>query len=75
MRTGSLTATAEDCNLETLTRMQELGDKLKVTSTPTIFFPSGRRLSRALAADEIDELLTGEAAAPNKTPPVAKSGR
>ena len=64
MRTGSLTATAENCNLDTLTELRELGDKIKVAGTPTIIFPSGKRLSRALTADEINALLDSEKARP-----------
>lgn len=62
MRTGSLDAKAEDCNLDKLDEMRGLGDKLKVSATPTVFFPSGRRLSRALTTDEINQLLDAEKA-------------
>jgi thiol:disulfide interchange protein DsbC len=60
MREGSLTATAEDCNQDQLDEMRALAEKLKVAATPTVFFPSGRRVSRALATDEIDQMLDAE---------------
>jgi thiol:disulfide interchange protein DsbC len=62
MREGSLTAEKEDCNLDTLTQMHDLAEKLKVSATPTVFFPSGRRLSRALTSEEINQLLDAEQA-------------
>jgi thiol:disulfide interchange protein DsbC len=64
MREGSLTAEGEDCNLQTLDQTRELGEKLKVNATPTLFFPSGRRLSRALTTDEINRFLDAEKAKP-----------
>jgi thiol:disulfide interchange protein DsbC len=62
MREASLTATNEDCNLDSLDQMRALAEKLKVSATPTVFFPSGRRMSRALTADELSHLLDSEKA-------------
>ena len=58
MREGALNATEEDCNLDKLDEMRALAEKLKVSATPTVFFASGRRLSRALTPDEINQYLT-----------------
>ena len=62
MRTGSLTAEKDDCDLGTLDQMRELAEKIKVSATPTVIFPSGRRLSRALTADELNQMLDAEKA-------------
>lgn len=45
-------------------KVHELGRKLGVNSTPTLFFTNGERLSGGLGADELKELLDRSATAP-----------
>jgi len=48
--------------VDELKQMRELAEKIKVSATPTVIFPSGRRLSRALTADELNQMLDAEKA-------------
>jgi thiol:disulfide interchange protein DsbC len=45
-------------------KVHDLGRKLGVNSTPTLFFANGERLSGGLGADDLKELLDRSAAAP-----------
>lgn len=45
-------------------KVNELGRKLGVNSTPTLFFTNGERLSGGLGADDLKELLDRSATAP-----------
>jgi len=45
-------------------KVHELGRKLGVNSTPTLFFTNGERLSGGLGADDLKELLARSATAP-----------
>ena len=45
-------------------KVHELGRKLGVNSTPTLFFTNGERLSGGLGADDLKELLDRSATAP-----------
>ena len=71
MREGTLAGTNEDCKPIPLDELQALAGKLHVAGTPTIFFPSGRRVGVALTAPEIEKLLDSEAAAPVEPPHAA----
>lgn len=48
---------AAECALDPVAGNQSLGEKLNVTSTPTLFFSDGSRATGAIAAAEIDKLL------------------
>jgi thiol:disulfide interchange protein DsbC len=56
------------CKDDPVSSLQDLGHKLRVSSTPTMLFPSGKRVSGALAADELEPLLNEPAAAPGTLP-------
>ena len=42
-----------------LDKTLELGKKLKVEGTPTLFFPSNKRVEGAIDAAELEKLLAG----------------
>lgn len=45
------------CNDDPVVELQALGQKLRINSTPTLFLADGRRVSGALPAAKLDELL------------------
>ena len=51
------------CAGDPVDQLQQLGDKLRINSTPTLFFASGRRVSGAIPVKEIEQNL---AAPPEK---------
>jgi thiol:disulfide interchange protein DsbC len=59
------------CKDDPVRALQALGHKLRVSSTPTLMFPSGRRVSGALPADELEPLLNAPAAAQGSMPSAA----
>jgi thiol:disulfide interchange protein DsbC len=59
------------CKEDPVSALQTLGHKLRVSSTPTMLFPSGKRVSGALPADELEPLLNAPAAAPGSLPSAA----
>lgn len=46
---------AAACNSEQLTTLKQLGDKLKVTGTPTLFFEDGHRVPGAIDKDQLEQ--------------------
>lgn len=46
-----------ECEGDPLAQLQQLGQSLKINSTPTIFLADGRRIPGALSRDEIERLL------------------
>ena len=46
---------AKDCNIEALNTLVKLGEKLKVTGTPTLIFEDGRRVPGALDKEGLEE--------------------
>ncbi len=64
------------CKDDPVSSLRDLGHKLRVSSTPTMLFPSGKRVSGALPADEIEPLLNAPAAPtgtlPSATAPTAR---
>ena len=56
-------ATAE-CADDPVKNNLELGTRLKINSTPTLFFADGSRLTGAQPAAELDKLLGGRSSAP-----------
>ena len=54
------------CKTDPLKDLQALGDKLHVNSTPTLFFPSGKRVSGALQQKQLEEYLSAPAAPATK---------
>jgi thiol:disulfide interchange protein DsbC len=56
---------AKGCSEDPLTKIHDLGDKLRVQSTPTVFLSNGRRVTGALPAAELEQRLSAaKAAAP-----------
>lgn len=55
---------AKTCAGDPIDALQKLGDSLHINSTPTLFFADGRRVVGAIAAPEIEKLLS---APPNRT--------
>jgi thiol:disulfide interchange protein DsbC len=45
------------CNTQGLLTLRGLGEELKITATPTLFFSNGRRVSGALAGRELEQQL------------------
>ena len=63
-------AVSAPCKDDPVNSLQALGRKLRVSSTPTLLFPSGKRVSGALAAEELEPLLNA-APAPAGSAPAA----
>ncbi len=61
-------AVSAPCKDDPVQALQTLGKKLRISSTPTLMFPSGKRLSGALAAAELEPLLNAPAAAAGSMP-------
>ena len=53
-----------DCDISALDRNIELGAKLNITGTPTIFVPSGKRAPGAVGMDYLENMLTESASKP-----------
>lgn len=51
------TPTTAQCEADVLKRNTELGKKLRVTGTPTLFFVDGSRIPGAIGADKIEQQL------------------
>ncbi|HTP40115.1 MAG TPA: DsbC family protein [Steroidobacteraceae bacterium] len=51
------TPSAADCDTRGLTATRDLGATLKVDSTPTLFFTTGRRVTGALDKDSLEQQL------------------
>jgi len=62
MREGKAVPQLEDCLWDPVDDLHELGEKLRVDNTPTLFFASGRRVTGVIPAAKIDGYLL---AAPN----------
>jgi len=56
---------ATSCNTEQLTTLKNLGDKLKVTGTPTLIFEDGHRIPGAIPKDQLEQEF--KTAAPKKS--------
>lgn len=52
MRGGELAPAAASCDLSGLSRIQQLGDRLRVNNTPTVFLSDGRRLIGATPPEQ-----------------------
>lgn len=52
---------AADCDISAIERNVELGAKLNITGTPTIFVPSGKRAPGAIGMDYLENLLAEQA--------------
>jgi thiol:disulfide interchange protein DsbC len=50
------------CKNDPVKELQVLGDKLHINSTPTLFFPSGKRVSGALQQPQLEAMLNAPAA-------------
>jgi thiol:disulfide interchange protein DsbC len=48
---------AATCSGDPVDELQRLGDRLRINSTPTMFFTDGRRVSGAIPAKDIEQLL------------------
>jgi thiol:disulfide interchange protein DsbC len=53
----AIPAVAASCKNDPVKELQALGDKLHVNSTPTLFFPSGKRVSGALPQKQLEAAL------------------
>jgi thiol:disulfide interchange protein DsbC len=53
----------QGCSDDPLAKIHELGDKLKINSTPTVFLSNGRRVTGALPAAELEQRLSAIKAA------------
>jgi thiol:disulfide interchange protein DsbC len=48
---------AATCAGDPIDQLQQLGDRLRINSTPTLFFANGRRVAGAIPVKEIEQLL------------------
>ena len=66
---GTVPNNAGECD-NPVAKVRELGRQLGVEATPTMFFPSGKRVPGAISRDRLEQLLDGEqsAAAPGRSP-------
>lgn len=55
--------TPATCAGDPLSELTLLGEKLKITGTPTIFFPDGNRIAGALNAEQLESALAERVAA------------
>ncbi len=55
---------ASDCNTEGLNTLVKLGEKLKVTGTPTLIFEDGQRVPGSIDKDQLEEAFSSAAAKP-----------
>ena len=56
---------SKGCTEDPLAKIHDLGDKLKISSTPTVFLSNGRRVTGALPAAELEQRLSAvKASAP-----------
>jgi protein-disulfide isomerase len=55
---------ADSCDERPLDDTRALGAKLRINSTPTLFLPSGKRVSGALSAAQLEEALKEAPGAP-----------
>jgi len=46
------------CSTDPIAKIHDLGDKLKIQSTPTVFLSNGRRVTGALPAAELEQRLS-----------------
>jgi thiol:disulfide interchange protein DsbC len=58
MRDKKLPA-ATSCAGDPLDKLQQLGSRMRINSTPTLFFANGRRVAGAIPAKEIEQFLAG----------------
>jgi thiol:disulfide interchange protein DsbC len=56
MQNGVMPPAAKDCDTP-MEKVVELGQKLRVSGTPTMFFPSGERIPGAVPAARFEQLL------------------
>ena len=56
MQNGVTPPPAKDCDAP-MEKVVELGQKLRVSGTPTMFFPTGERVPGAVPADRFEQLL------------------
>ncbi len=66
MLNHAATPTAADCDTKGLSTTRELGEKLRVDSTPTMFLRNGQRVTGALPKDRLEQLLAGAQAADHR---------
>ena len=64
----AIPAAAATCKNDVVKEVQALGDKLHINSTPTLFFPSGKRVSGALPQKQLEAMLDAPAV-PTKAAP------
>jgi thiol:disulfide interchange protein DsbC len=55
--TKDISPTRASCDASAIDRNVELGRKLRITGTPTIFFTDGSRVPGAIGADRLDKML------------------
>ena len=56
-------AVSKPCKDDPVDSLQALGEKLYINSTPTLMFPSGKRLAGAMPVEELEKLLNEPAPA------------
>jgi len=57
MRDKKLPASSVPCAGDPVDQLQQLGDQLRINSTPTLFFASGKRVAGAIPEKEIEQNL------------------
>jgi thiol:disulfide interchange protein DsbC len=67
MLTQTSPSASKSCTEDPLTKIHDLGDKLRVQSTPTVFLSDGRRVTGALPAAQLEERLSAVHATPAKS--------
>lgn len=55
---------AGTCSGDPVDELQQLGDRLHINSTPTLFFTDGRRVAGAIPVKDIEQYLVAATAAP-----------
>jgi thiol:disulfide interchange protein DsbC len=69
------TAPADACKAEVIADINELGKKLRISSTPTTFLADGKRIGGTVPAADLEQALKASAAGkPQKTSALAPAG-
>jgi thiol:disulfide interchange protein DsbC len=63
---------AATCAGDPIDQLQQLGDRLRINSTPTLFFANGRRVAGAIPVKEIEQLLASSSDSKTTTTAPAK---
>jgi len=68
MHEKKLPAAAAGCAGDPIDQLQQFGGRLRINSTPTLFFANGRKVAGAIPAKELEQLLASSSGGKAATP-------